>query len=31
MIPIKLYDNMNNLKINNVNSEYDFKFFYVCM
>ncbi len=30
MIPIKVYDNMNNLKIDNVNFEYGFKF-YVCM
>jgi hypothetical protein len=26
MIPIKVYDNMNNIKINNVNFEYGFKF-----
>jgi hypothetical protein len=30
MIPIKVYDNMNNIKINNVNFEYGFKF-YICM
>jgi len=30
MIPIKVYDNMNGLKIDNVNFEYDFKF-YVSM
>jgi hypothetical protein len=30
MIPIKVYDNMNNLKIDDVNFEYDFKF-YICM
>jgi hypothetical protein len=30
MIPIKVYDNMNNLKIDNVNFEYGFKF-YICM
>jgi hypothetical protein len=30
MIPIKVYDNMNNLKINNVNFEYGFKFTFVC-
>ncbi len=30
MIPIKVYDNTNNLKINNVNFEYGFKF-YICM
>jgi hypothetical protein len=30
MIPIKVYDNMNNYKIKNVNFEYGFKF-YVCM
>ncbi len=30
MIPIIVYDNMNNNKIDNVNFEYGFKF-YVCM
>jgi hypothetical protein len=30
MILIKVYDNMNNLKIDNVNFEYGFKF-YICM
>ncbi len=30
MIIIKVYDNMNNLKIDNVNFEYGFKF-YICM
>jgi hypothetical protein len=30
MIPIKVYDNMNNLKIDNVHLEYGFKF-YICM
>jgi hypothetical protein len=30
MIPINVYDNMNNLKIGNVNFEYGFKF-YICM
>jgi hypothetical protein len=30
MIPIKVYDNMNSLKIENVHFEYGFKF-YVCM
>ncbi len=30
MIFIKVYDNMNNLKTNNVNFEYGFKF-YICM
>jgi hypothetical protein len=30
MIPIEVYDNMNNLKIDNVNFEYGFKF-YICM
>jgi hypothetical protein len=30
MIPIKVDDNKNNLKIDNVNFEYGFKF-YVCM
>jgi hypothetical protein len=30
MIPIKVYDNMNSLKIENVNFEYGFKF-YICM
>jgi hypothetical protein len=30
MIPIKVYDNMNNLKVDDVNYEYGFKF-YVCM
>jgi len=30
MIPIKVYDNMNNLKIDNVNFEYGFKF-YICI
>jgi hypothetical protein len=30
MIPIKVYDNMNNWKFDNVNFEYDFKF-YICM
>ncbi len=30
MIPIKVYDNMNNSKIDNVNFEYGFKF-YICM
>jgi hypothetical protein len=30
MIPIKVYDNMNNSKIDNVNFEYGLKF-YVCM
>jgi len=30
MIPIKVYDNMNNKKIDNVDFEYGFKF-YVCM
>jgi hypothetical protein len=30
MIMIKIYDNMNNSKIDNVNFEYGFKF-YVCM
>ncbi len=30
VIPIKVYDNMNNSKTNNVNFEYDFKF-YICM
>jgi hypothetical protein len=30
MIPIKIYDNMNNLKIDNVNFKYGFKF-YICM
>jgi len=27
MIPIKIYYNMNNLKINNVNFDYGFKFY----
>jgi hypothetical protein len=27
MIPIKIYDNMNILKIENVNFEYGFKFY----
>jgi len=30
MVLIKVYDNMNNQKIDNVNFEYGFKF-YVCM
>jgi hypothetical protein len=30
MILIKVYDNMNNLKIDNVNFEYGFKF-YICI
>jgi hypothetical protein len=30
IIHIKVYDNMNNLKIDNVNFEYGFKF-YICM
>jgi len=30
MIPIKIYDKMNNLKVDNVNFEYGFKF-YTCM
>ncbi len=30
MISIKVYDNMNNYKIDNVNFEYGFKF-YICM
>jgi hypothetical protein len=30
MIPIKVYDNMNNWKFDNVNFAYGFKF-YVCM
>jgi hypothetical protein len=30
MISIEVYNNMNNLKTNNVNFEYVFKF-YVCM
>jgi hypothetical protein len=30
MIPSKVYDNMNNWKFENVNFEYDFKF-YICM
>jgi hypothetical protein len=30
MIPIKVYDSMNILKINNVNFEYGFKFD-ICM
>jgi len=30
MIPIKVYDNMNNEKTDNFNFEYSFKF-YVCM
>jgi len=30
MIPIKVYNNMNNLKIDNLNFEYGFKF-YICM
>jgi hypothetical protein len=30
MIPIKFYDNMNNLKIENFNIKYGFKF-YICM
>ncbi len=30
MIIIKVYDNMNNLEIDNVNFEYGFKF-YICM
>ncbi len=30
MIPIKVYDNMNNYKFDNVNFEYGFKF-YICM
>jgi hypothetical protein len=30
MIPIEVYDNMNNLKIDNVNFEYGFKF-YICI
>jgi len=30
MVPIKIYDNMNNLKIDNLNFEYDLKF-YICM
>ncbi len=30
MIPIKVYYNMNNLKIDNVNFDYGFKF-YICM
>jgi hypothetical protein len=29
MTPIIVYDNMNNLKIHNVNFEYNFKF-YTC-
>jgi hypothetical protein len=28
MIPIKVYDNINNLKIDNV--KYDFNFMFVC-
>jgi hypothetical protein len=30
MIPIKIYDNMNNSKIDNVNFEYGLKFYVVC-
>ncbi len=30
MLPIKVYDNMNNLKNDNVNFECGFKF-YICM
>jgi len=30
MIPTKGHDNMNNLKNNNINFEYGFKF-YICM
>jgi hypothetical protein len=30
MTPIKVYDNMNNQKIDNVNFGYGFKF-YICM
>ncbi len=30
MIPIKVYNNMNDYKIDNVSFEYGFKF-YVCM
>jgi hypothetical protein len=30
MIPIKVYDNINNLKIDNLNFEYGFKFD-ICM
>jgi hypothetical protein len=30
MIPIKVYDNMNNSKFDNVNFEYGFEF-YICM
>jgi hypothetical protein len=30
MVPTKVYENMNNLKIDNVNFEYGFKF-YICM
>ncbi len=30
MIPIKVYDNMNNYNFDNVNFEYGFKF-YICM
>jgi hypothetical protein len=30
MIPINVYDNMNNLKFDNVNFEYGFKL-YICM
>jgi len=30
MIPIKIYEKMNNLKVANVNFEYGFKF-YICM
>jgi hypothetical protein len=30
MILIKVYDTMNNWKFDNVNFEYDFKF-YICM
>jgi hypothetical protein len=30
VIPIKVYNNMNNLKIDNANFEHGFRF-YVCM
>ncbi len=30
MIPIEVYDNMNNKKFDNINFEYGFKF-YICM
>jgi hypothetical protein len=31
MIPIKVYDNMNNVNFDNVNFEYGFKFYIICI